>query len=76
MTFVLTKKVSLTMCNPDYEHLMNEVECINKSWGYVGVLDALMYIQDNIEHYYGTRCLVEFRSFMRDGARLFATVED
>lgn len=71
-----TKKVSMTMCNPDYEHLMNEVECINKAWGYVGVLDALMYIQENIEQYYGTQCLREFRAFMREGARLFAPVEN
>ena len=60
------------MCNPEFENLMNEVECINKSWGYVGVLDALIYIQDNIEQYSGTQTLREFRQFMRDGARLFA----
>ena len=59
----------------NFEHLMDEVECINKSWGWVGILDALMYIQDNIEEYQGTQCLREYRQFMRDGARLFATKE-
>lgn len=63
------------MCNPQFEHLMNEVECINKSWGYAGVLDALMYIQENIEHYRGTQCYREYREFMAEGARLFATKE-
>ena len=59
----------------NFAHLMNEVECINKSWGYVGVLDALMYIQENIEEYEGTQCLREFRRFMREGAQLFETKE-
>ena len=63
------------MCNPDYENLMNEVECINKSWGFVGVLDALEYIQENIDEYDGA-VLREFRQFMAEGARLFAPVEN
>ena len=72
LTTIVIKKVSGIM----YDSLMNEVECINKSWGYVGVLDALMYIQENIEEYRGTQCLREFRQFMAEGARLFATTEE
>ena len=63
------------MCNPQFEHLMNEVECINKAWGYVGVFDALMYIQENIEQYRGTQCLREYKEFMAEGARMFAPKE-
>ena len=58
-----------------YEHLMNEVECINKHLGTVGVLDALMYIQSHEDEYEGTQCYREYRTFMREGARLFATKE-
>lgn len=71
----ITKKASLTMCNPDYELLMGEVECINRAYGWVGVLDALMYIQANEEEYKGTACYREFKQFMREGAKLFATKE-
>ena len=34
------------------------------------------FIQENIEEYRGTQCLREFRQFMAEGARLFATVEE
>lgn len=63
------------MCNPDYANLMDEVECINKYLGTVGVFDALIYIQTHEDEYEGTVAHREFRKFMRDGARMFAPAE-
>ena len=63
------------MCNPQFERLMAEVECINHAWGWVGVLDAIMYIQAHESDYEGTAVHREFREFMAQGARLFATKE-
>ena len=42
------------MCNPQFDNLMAEVECINRAWGWVGVLDAIMYIQAHESDYEGT----------------------
>lgn len=66
----------MSMCNPQFEHLMNEVAHINGIYGYVGSLDALIHIRDNIMEYVGTRVEREFREFMRMGARMFAPVND
>lgn len=63
------------MCNPDFEILMGEVECINRAYGYVGVFDAIVYIHNNQDEYEGTQVLRELRKFMADGARMFAPVE-
>jgi hypothetical protein len=59
-----------------YSALMNEVECINSAWGFVGALDALTYIRENQDEYEGTQVYREFRAFMREGAMLFATAEE
>lgn len=63
------------MCNPQFENLMNEVECINRAYGYVGVFDAIVYINENRDEYRGTAVLRELREFMAQGARMFAPVE-
>lgn len=55
-----------------FDSLMNEVECINKHLGTVGVLDAIMYIQAHEDEYKGTQCYREYLNFMRQGARMFA----
>jgi hypothetical protein len=55
---------------------MNEVECINTSWGYTGVFDAIVYIMTNSDEYEGTQVYREFREFMREGRKMFATTED
>jgi hypothetical protein len=54
-----------------YAKLMTEVEAINSWMGTVGVLDALMWINEHIEEYDGP-VLYEYRTFMREGAQLFA----
>ena len=59
-----------------YEALMDEIQCINSAYGWVGALDALTYIRDNQDEYKGTQCYREFLSFLREGARLFSTVEE
>ena len=64
----------MTTCNPQFDHLMNEVDHINQIYGYVGALEALIHIRDNIDEYSGTRIEREFREFMRQGARMFAPV--
>lgn len=58
-----------------FDHLMNEVECINSAYGYRGVFDAIQYIQENIEQYDDTAVQVEFRKFMAMGQKMFATKE-
>ena len=59
----------------NYEHLMDEVKTINQAWGYVGVLDALVYIKTHESDYEGTNVYSELQSFMAEGAKLFATKE-
>lgn len=63
------------MCNPDFEHLMDEVNCINSAYGYIGVFDAIVYINEHQDEYEGTQVLRELRHFMREGARMFAPAE-
>lgn len=63
------------MCNPDFEHLMDEVNCINRAYGYSGVFDAIVYINDHQDEYEGTQVLRELRRFMREGAKMFAPAE-
>lgn len=52
--------------------LMNEIECINAAWGYVGLLDALEYIKAHAEEYRGTQCYREFRALCASMGALFA----
>lgn len=58
-----------------FDSLMNEVEAINSAFGYTGVFDAIVYINAHQDEYEGTRTLRELRSFMAQGARMFAPVE-
>lgn len=58
-----------------FEHLMDEVRCINAYLGTVGVLDAIIYIQAHEDEYEGTLCHREFKQFMAQGRQLFATKE-
>jgi hypothetical protein len=64
------------MCNPQFEHLMDEVDCINRAYGYVGVFDAIVYIDKWRDEYKGTRVLQELNEFMAAGARMFAPAEE
>lgn len=63
------------MCQPDFDLLMDEVRCINAYLGTVGVLDALMYIQAHESEYEGTAMHRQFRQFMAQGRKMFATKE-
>ena len=59
-----------------YPHLFNEIESINRAWGYVGSLDALEFIQMHYEDAYrGTQCGREFKGFVRSMRALFEPVE-
>jgi hypothetical protein len=58
-----------------FDALMNEVQCINSAWGYVGVFDALVYMKANSNEYKGTQVYRELQAFMAEGARMFATEE-
>ena len=53
-----------------FQHLFSEIEAINSGHGYVGALDALMYIGSNIEHYRGTAVIAEYHRFMAEGAKM------
>lgn len=59
-----------------FPHLMNEIECINRSYGWVGLLDACEFISRHEDEYIGTACYADFRRFMREMGRLFAPVEN
>lgn len=50
-----------------FDHLMQEVESINQSWGWYGCFDAINYINDNIDQYRGTKVYKELKLFMRLG---------
>ena len=58
-----------------FDSLMNEVECINNAHGYTGVFDAIVYIDSHQDEYEGTAVIRELRSFMAEGARMFAPAE-
>jgi hypothetical protein len=62
-----------------FDNLMNEVAAINKAYGYTGVLDAIVFIQNNLNEYdadnFGDeRVLKEFRKFMVMGQQMFKEV--
>ena len=59
-----------------FEHLMNEVEAINKAWGYVGVFDAIVYIHTHSTEYLGTKVYAELYEFMDQGRKMFAPKEN
>jgi hypothetical protein len=54
-----------------YSHLFDEINVINRAYGWVGVLDALKYIDTNFEHYRGTLCGNQCRLFIKEMSRLF-----
>ena len=58
-----------------FDRLMEEVECINRAYGYRGVFDAIVYIQKNLHEYEGDAVHSEFRKFMAMGQQMFATKE-
>jgi hypothetical protein len=53
---------------------MAEVEYIRQGWSNYGVLDAIMFIKE-CEELYPSEVRRELRDFMRDGARMFAPVD-
>ena len=57
-----------------YELLYSEIECINRAWDYSGMLDALEYIRENREEYYGTAVYRQFCQFCAEMAELFQPV--
>jgi hypothetical protein len=59
-----------------FDHLMDEVACINRAYGYRGVFDAIVYIQTNLNEYEGTKVYSEFRKFMNMGQEMFKPVEE
>lgn len=54
-----------------FDHLMDEVACINQAYGWVGCFDAIQYIYENRDEYAGTKVYREIQIFMRQGAELF-----
>ena len=54
-----------------FDHLMDEVACINRAYGWVGCFDAIKYITENLDEYRGTKVYREVQIFMRQGAELF-----
>lgn len=54
-----------------FDHLMDEVETINRAWGYVGCFDAIKYMFENRDEYKGTKVYRELMIFMRQGAEMF-----
>lgn len=56
-----------------YDKLFEEIEAINKAFGWVGALDALAYIK-GVRSEYSGEVARQFDSFMEEGARLFAPV--
>jgi len=58
----------------NYQNLMAEVEYIRQGWSNYGVLDAIMFIKE-CEELYPSEVRRELRDFMRDGARMFAPVD-
>lgn len=73
MTFMVTTLLKGNdMIKDSYGNLMSEVECINKAYGWSGVLDAIVYIKTHEIEYEGTRVYTELQQFMQEGARLFA----
>jgi hypothetical protein len=46
--------------------LQNEIDCINKAYGWHGFVDAFCYIQDNEKEYFGTQCYREYLSFVKE----------
>ena len=54
-----------------FDHLMDEVAAINKAYGYTGVFDAIVFIQNNLSEYEDTKVLREFRKFMAMGQQMF-----
>lgn len=57
-----------------FDSLMDEVECINRSYGYVGCLDAIQYISTNREEYKGTAVYRQLLEIMGLGEQMFAEV--
>ena len=62
-----------------FDNLMNEVAAINKAYGYTGVFDAIVFIQNNLNEYdadnFGDeKVLKEFRKFMAMGQFMFKEV--
>lgn len=58
-----------------YKELFEEVESVNKAFGWVGCLDAIMYIESWKEEYSG-KVQAQLRMFMNEGARLFAPAKE
>jgi len=54
-----------------FDALMNEVEAINRAYGWYGCFDAIRYISDNIDEYRGTKVYKEVQIFLRQGAQMF-----
>jgi hypothetical protein len=59
-----------------FDHLMDEVACINRAYGWVGCFDAIKYIYENRDEYAGTKVYREIGIFMRQGAQLFKESDD
>ena len=57
-----------------YDNLMAEVDYFRTKHGY-GILEALMFISENEEEF-SSEVRRELKMFMREGARMFAPVEE
>lgn len=46
--------------------LQNEIQTINRAYGWDGFMDAIFFIQDNEKEYFGTQCHREYVSFVKE----------
>ena len=54
-----------------YEHLMNEVSCINAAYNWFGSIDAMNYIRDHKSEYERTAVWTQYSDFLNEAANLF-----
>ena len=58
----------------NYQNLMAEVEYIRQGWANYSILDAIMFIKE-CEELYPSEVRRELKEFLRDGANMFASVD-
>ena len=58
----------------NYHNLMAEVDYICKGYSGYGILEAIMFIKE-CEELYPSEVRRELKEFLRDGANMFASVD-
>jgi hypothetical protein len=55
----------------NYQQLMNEVNCINAAYNWIGSNDAMNYIRNHKAEYEGTAVWSQYSDFLNEAANLF-----